>query len=665
MRQRTVNTNYDNPWFAAYELVNKFNRIREIGSVQLDYQVFQDLKIKGRYSYNGSNEKSSYQQPWSSYSGDGGGSNTAKGYYSETITNLREMNADLLISWEKQIGKFDIRPSFGGNYMTQRNYNMNAGGKNLVIPGLYTLSNVEREGLSYSSLSYKKNIYSVYALANLSYGNMIYLDVTARNDWSSTLPEANRSYFYPSASLSVLLNEMFTVPEWISLFKFRTGWAQVGKDTDPYEIATVLKQGAWGDKFTYSLPSNLTNVNLKPEIATSFEVGTDISLFNNRLGAGFTYYSVENKNQILNASTSAFSGYTAAIINAGLVQNRGIEIELTMSPVKMHHWNWDMNVNFTRERSKLKELTTGIDQYQFWQSTQVYCITQLGDDIGDIYARDCVRVAEGEYKGWPLLDSNGRLQRNNAEYQKVGNFTHDFMMGFQSSLRYKNLMLSLSLDWRQGGKYYDQTMMRLTRAGKVEKFRPDSNSSTFTGILSNHTFQGNTDELIREIKNNPEVYQNNVWVGGRTEELGGFLYGGVHDGSFYPGVISDGKGGYKENFGAEGTKYIHAYQVYETSGGFWDRASSNKWFYDASFIKLREIVLSYSLPKSLACKFLAQDITVSAFMKNIILWSAAKTNMDPESTYKQYGNGTLWQGASTWNGSPIIMPAGFKLSVNF
>ncbi len=161
VQQRTVNTNYDNPWFSAYELKNKFNRMRQIGSVKLEYQILPELKLMGRYSFNGSNEKNSYQQPWLSYSGDGGGDKTPYGHYEETITNLREMNADFLLSWEKKIGKFDIQPSVGGNIMRQRNYGMYAGGDNLVIPGLYTLANVESTGLEYEGGTYKK-IFTVF-----------------------------------------------------------------------------------------------------------------------------------------------------------------------------------------------------------------------------------------------------------------------------------------------------------------------------------------------------------------------------------------------------------------------------------------------------------------------------------------------------------------------
>ena len=670
--QRGINKAHDNPWFAAYELKDGFNRMRGFGNLKLDYQILTDLKVMGRYAFNSNNEKRVYRQAWSSYGGDGGGNSKAQGTYNETISNKREMNADFLVSYKKKFGKIELAPSVGGNLMTQRNYKMYAGGDPLVLPGLYTLSNVSRDGLTYFDKSYKKNIYSVYGLVNLSYNNMIYLDATARNDWSSTLPEANRSYFYPSVSMSVLVNEMVSLPSWVSLLKLRSGISQVGKDTDPYEIATVLDQGTWGSNTTYSVPSSLSNVNLKPEIASAFEIGTDVSFLDNRLGFDFTYYKVQNKNQILDASTSVMSGYTSATINAGNVENKGLEIGLYAVPVKTSDLTWNVNLNFTRERSQLKELTEGIDQFQFWESTSVYSWTKVGDYIGDIYGRDMLRVTEGEYKGWALLDSNGKLQRNDSDAEKIGNYMHDFMMGLQTSLSYKNVAISFSFDWRQGGEYYDQTMMRLTRAGKVEKFHKDANSSTFTGILSNNSFNGDNAALASEIKSHPEIYQNNTWVGGRTQDLGGFIYNGVYEGSFFPGVISDGNGGYIENFGEDGTKLIKAYDVYQPSGGFWSTATRNKWIYDASFIKLREVALSYTLPKTVSHLILAQNITLSAFMKNIILWAANKTNQDPESIYNQSNiydptssTNVLKQGCSLWNASPIIMPAGFKINVTF
>ncbi len=667
--QRNFNTAHDNPWFAAYELKDGFDRMRMFGNMKLEYQVLPDLKIMGRYALNSNNYKRFYRQAWSSYGGDGGGSNKPQGTYNETISNLREMNSDFLISYKKQFGKFEVDPSVGGNIMTQRRYEMYAGGDPLVLPGLYTLSNVDRDGLTYYDETYKKNIYSVYGLLSLSYNNMIFLDATARNDWSSTLPEDNRSYFYPSASLSVLLNEMFTLPSSISLLKLRSGLSQVGKDTDPYVIARVLNQGTWGSNTMYAVPKNLPNINLKPEIAKAFEIGTDISLYKNRLGGDFTFYKVQNTNQILNASTSAMSGYTAATINAGNVENRGIEIGLYAIPVQSKDWNWDVHVNFTRERSKLKELTEGIDQFQFWESTSVYSWTKVGDYIGDIYTRDMVRVEDKDspYYDWPLLDSNGKLQRNNSDVVKAGNYMHDFMMGLQTSVSYKKVTVSFSFDWRQGGEYYDQTMMRLARAGKVEYFHDNANSSTFSGILNNNSFNGDNAALAAEIKAHPEIYQNDVWVGGRTADLGGFLYSnGTYEGAFFPGVISDGEGGYIENFGEEGTKYVKAYDVFQPSGGFWSTATRNKWIYDASFIKLREVVVSYTLPESFANKIYAQNITISGFMKNIVLWAANKTNQDPESVYNQNSiTGVTNQGRSLWNASPIVMPVGFKVNVSF
>lgn len=671
IQQRNFNAAHDNPWFAAYELQDKFDRMRMFGNIKLEYQILPDLKIMGRYAYNSNNEKRVYRQAWSGYGGDGGGQNKPQGTLNERINNQREMNSDVLLSYKKSLGKFEIAPSAGGNLMTQRSYALYAGGDPLVLPGLYTLSNVNRDGLNYSDFTYKKNIYSAYGLLDLSYDNMIFLNATARNDWSSTLPKDNRSYFYPSLSLSVLLNEMLPLPSWVSLLKLRSGVSQVGKDTNPYVIATVLNQGMWGTNTTYNVPGNLPNINLKPEIAKAFEIGTDISFFNNRLGADFTYYKVQNTNQILNASTSSTSGYTAATINAGNIENYGVEIGLNVTPVRTKNWNWDIRANFTRERSRLKALTPGIDQFMFWGSTHVFAITQVGELIGDIYTRDMIRVEDknSPYYGWPLLNSNGKLQRNNNNDAmiKVGNFLPDFMVGMQTGLSYKRISLSLSIDWRQGGTYYDQTMLRLARAGKVEYFHNDANSSTFTGILSNNSFKGDNEALANEIKSHPEIYQKDTWVGGRTQDLGGFLYSnGVYEGAFFPGVISDGAGGYIENFGGAGTKYVKAYDIFQPSGGFWDAAMRYKWFYSSSFVKLRELAISYALPDTWAHKVLAQHISIAGFMKNLILFAANKTNQDPESIYNQNPlTGSTEQGRNIWNASPIIMPVGLKLNVSF
>ncbi|MEI6678727.1 MAG: SusC/RagA family TonB-linked outer membrane protein [Mariniphaga sp.] len=666
--QKGVSTNYDNPWFAAYELKDGFNRLRMLGSVKLDYQILPDLKLMGRYAYNYNDNKRTYRQPWSSYGGDGGGNNRANGMYNEQIDNQREMNADFMISYTKKIGKFQIDPSFGGNLMKQRSYSMYGGGDKLVLAGLYTLSNVDRSSLTYYDYSYKKNIYSVYGLVNMSYNNMIYLDATARNDWSSTLPEANRSYFYPSASLSVLVNEMLTLPSWVSLFKVRSGVSQVGKDTSPYAIATILSQGTWGASTTYSVPGSLPNINLKPEIASSFEIGTDVSFLKNRLGFDFTYYKVQNKNQILNAATASMSGYGSATINAGNIENTGIEIGLNAVPWKTKDWTWDINANFTKERSQLKELTPGINQFLFWASREVYAWTKVGGYVGDFYGTDSKRVPDGPYKGWNLLDANGKLQNGPAGGDYIGSYMPDFRVGMQTSLSYKSFSLSLSFDWRQGGKYMDETMLRLGRGGKVEYTHPgDPGSSTFSGILGSKSFNGDLNAIANEIKTHPEVYQNNVWVGGRTQDLGGFPYpaAGTNEGAYFPGVISDGKGGYIENFGAAGTKLIKAYDVFQPTGGYFYLDQRTEWVYDASFVKLREIALSYTLPPSWAGKVGAQSIILSGFMKNILLYAANKTNQDPESMYNQQPNGNTMQGYVLWNGSPIVMPVGFKVNVTF
>jgi hypothetical protein len=214
----------------------------------------------------------------------------------------------------------------------------------------------------------------------------------------------------------------------------------------------------------------------------------------------------------------------------------------------------------------------------------------------------------------------------------------------------------------------DETMLRLGRAGKVENYHGDDpGSSTFSGILGNNSYNGDMNALANEIKSHPEIYQNNVWIGGRTQDLGGFLYSnGTYEGAYFPGVISDGKGGYIENFGAAGTKIIKAFDVFQPTGGYFYLDQKTEWVYDATFVKLREIAVSYTLPKLWAGKVGAQDIVLSGFMKNILLYAANKTNQDPESIYNNNPlTGQTMQGFVLWNGSPIIMPVGFKVNVTF
>jgi len=662
IQQNVWDDHFNNPWFTAYVNVNKFEKINPYGNIKFDWTITPQLSLMARIGTFSQTYTTQSQHGWSEV-------RNRQGSYNYASSNSQETNADFLLTYKKGFGDFSLNLSGGGNLMYQHGASSSIGGQNLVLPGLYTSGNVDKGFLNFGNSFYKKRINSLYGMASLDYKKVVYLDLTSRNDWSSTLPENNRSYFYPSASLSFIMSDILQLPSFVSLFKLRGGWAQVGKDTNPYQQSQTLVKSTWGTTTIYSLQTTMANNNLKPESIVSSEAGVDLSLFNNRLGFNITYYKVDDKDQIMSISTPATTGYTLASVNAGIVSNSGVEIVLHGVPVKTSALTWDVNFVYTRDRSKLKALPEGISVFQFWAAQNAYNQTKVGDNIGDVWGNDVVRVADGPYQGWPLLDGNGYVQREPV-LKKIGNVINDFTVGFQTNVSYKRFTVSASFDWRQGGNYYSESMLRMTRDGRQESWYKGDGSSTFTGILSNNSFNGNKDQLAQEIKNNPARYNGAnglTWVGGRTEALGGFPLAstGLSNGAFFPGVRSDGNGGYIENFGGAGTKYFAADNIAGGSG-YWDQGVQT-WMYDASFLKLRELAVAYNFSPAMANHIKAQALSLSLFMRNLILWTKAKNNIDPESAgYFKTDPGAPYElGYDRANMAPWTAVMGLKLNVQF
>jgi TonB-linked SusC/RagA family outer membrane protein len=665
VQQNVWGSDFNNPWFNVYENVSGFSKVRPYGSVKFDYDITKDLTLMARIgSFNESNISES-RTALSDH-------NRRNGSYTYISAVSQEVNTDVLLSYKKEVKDFSFNVSGGGNLVFMNASSSSINGQKLILPGLYTAGNIDKSAVGYGSGKSKKRINGLYGMASIGWKEMVYLDVTGRNDWSSTLPIDNRSYFYPSASLSVLVNQLLHLPESISLLKVRGGWAKVGKDTNPYQLAMTLEQALWGDNTQFGLPGTRPSSNLIPESIISSEVGLDFSMFKNRLGLNVTYYEMEDKNQITNVSVAPESGYLTANINAGIVKNKGIEVSLHAIPVQTKNLTWDVNFNFTKERSRITQLPAGVSNYQFWNRANIYSQTNVGGVVGDVWGNDVVRVKDGPYAGWPLLDDNGYVKLDPA-LKKVGNVMNDFALSFQTSVSYKRFNLSANVDWRQGGQYYSESMKRLSRDGRQDSWHKGDGSSTLTGILSNKSYNGDNNKLAAEIKGNPGRYNaadGLTWVGGRDADYGGFEYGGaIANGAFFPGVRSDGAGGYVENFGAAGTKYFRADLIADPGSGYWSRGVQT-WMYDASFIKLRELALSYNLPDGIAKAISAKGISVSGFMRNLMLWTKAKNNIDPETainnmntretTGKNYALG--YERAAMY---PWTLTMGLKLSVQF
>jgi len=649
---------FDNPWFLAYEAINSFSRNRGYGNVKATWQITPEFSVMARYGLDMYSEHRETHIAKSQ-------SRNPNGVFGIDEIFHSERNSDVLATYNKRLSDWDFNVSAGGNIMYQRGTDFknstNAGG--LVVPGLYNFSNVLPSSLVFSNYSFQKAIYSVYGLASVGYKNMAYIDLTARNDWSSTLPVENRSYFYPSASVSILLNQVLQMPSYVNLFKIRAGAAQVGKDTNPYSLSPVTQNGgAWGDETSLVIPGTLLNPQLKPEIATSYEYGADLAFLNNRLRLKGTVYRSDNKNQILPINLPQSSGYGAKLINAGLVRSEGVELMLGLTPTAASSkLQWDVNINFSKNKTIIEELTEGMDHFVLWTEAKGGAWTYVGQTIGDIYDRKLVTVDDksSKYYGYPILDEDGSWQDYGGgltDAVKIGNFNPKFSMGLQTSLSYKGFTLTASFDWRNGGDFISQTY-RYTES--------DLHSQRF--LDNTIKYFGPQANLPQYLMDNADKYIKGIHVvGGPTQALGGFEHteGGItlHDGVFNPGVIeeTDDDGnfiGYKENLGGPDTKYIRYQDNYPWS---FTKAA----LFDASFIKLREVSLSYAIPNSWSQKIGLQHAVVSVFSRDIILWTKAKIGIDPERAFQPSGTG-FEHGVEFNNTLPWVMPIGIKLSLNF
>lgn len=668
---KRVGGNYENPWMLAYDVNNSFNRYQLFGNVVANWTISPKFDLMGRVVMNKSDEVRETKI------GPGYTQEPNNGAYGIWTGNNLETNMDVLATYKNEWTDFSLTASAGGNIRYEKASNVSNSSKNgsgLVMPNLFTVSNISANALNYSSFRNQRAMNSVYGLVNLGWRETFYLDLTARNDWSSTLPSANRSYFYPSASLSVILNELVEMGNNVDLIKLRGGWAQVGNDTDPYNLEPVYgNAGQWGEAIRLTKPSNLFAPNLKPEVANSFEIGPEIRMFSNRLRFEGTYYRWDNRNQILSVPLAASTGFSNSIINAGLIQSKGVEFILGATPLKTADWTLDLDFNFTKNDTRILELAEEIEFIQFWDQARVRNIAYVKNDatgedgrIGNLYSRKVRRVTDpnSPYYRYPILGSGLDAEwEGEEEYSKVGNYNPDFILGLQTTLSYKNFTLSMTFDWRSGGQYVSQTYRYMSESVHMQTWLDELvHPGALGGAPSDELRDwviANADQLLYSDRLRP--------VGGPGPEYGGFpeSFSGVtvYDGTFAPGVMGhyDDDGNFileSENLGNPGTIFLPYVVSYP-----WDIGQAN--MFDADYIKLREVSLNYRLPASVARKLRMENVNFSLYSRNIMLWAKdADTGVDPERAYQPEG-GRLIQGVERYNVNPWVVPIGFKLGFTF
>jgi TonB-linked SusC/RagA family outer membrane protein len=441
------------------------------------------------------------------------GTNGTNAVYGKSYTTISESNSDLLLNFNKTFGKLAIMANAGGAVMNLKTDGLEAGSGYLVLYGFHRLSNGSL--VTASDYTTEKEIQSVLGNVQLAYDNYAYLDITARNDWSSTLPARNRSYFYSSVNFSGIISDMVSLPKQISFLKVRASWAQVGNDTDPYRLMQV-----------YSLPPKVNGVHmwgdvgltkpfddLKPERTTSLEFGLDLRLLHNRIGVDFTYYRSNTINQILSLPIPPSSGYEQKYINAGRMQSSGFELMLNTTLVKSNAWQWEVNLNWGTNRSECVALTPGIQKLTLGSLRIGEVVVLEGGRYGDIRSKVFLRDEAGRMQ----VDDDGLPQKSN-EFETIGNISPDWTGSLMSRLQYKNFVLNVLIDVRQGGDVLSVTDALASEAGTGARTVAGRDGMVVEGVTS--AGQPNTKTITAQ-----QYWQS---VGGAYGVGEAFLY----DGSF-------------------------------------------------------------------------------------------------------------------------------------
>ena len=552
----------DNPYWTRYRNYENDGRDRFYGNIGFTYEFFDFLKLTAKVNQDYYTDRREERVAI--------GSN-ATPLYKQGIRTLSERNAEFLFQFNKRFSDdFSLGATFGGNQMTRiyhRDVGETQGG--LSLAGFYNLINSKDSPLI-DQYRRKKRINSLYGSTSLGYKNMYYLDLTLRSDWSSTLPEDNNQYLYPSATASWVFSELDALSnlDWLSFGKLRVGWAQVGSDTDPYQLYDIYRaKESFGSNPIYTVPNKLFNDQLKPERTNDLEFGADVRFFDGRLGLDVTYYSMETVDQIIDIDISGTTGFGSKVINAGKITNKGVEVLLTGTPIKTSDFRWDVTINWAKNKNEVVELADGITNYRLANAPFAVSVNAtVGEPYGNLTGRNYLFTDDGQR----IVSYDGTYERT-EDTEPLGNVMPDWTGGINNSFTYKNINLSFLIDIRKGGQFFSTSYMWGLYSGMLEK-----------SVANNVREDGIVLDGVMEDPANPGQYMQNTMV------CDAGSYGLYH-------------------------YYVHAMDVF-----------------DADYIKLRELTLGYTLPNNMLKKVPFSNIRIAFVARNLFTWGTSVKGIDPD-----------------------------------
>lgn len=605
------NSNYhNNPYWTLYKNTNSQQKDHVYGNISADYKIADWISLNGRVGTDWYHIfKKAVTADRSNGVRPGGSFNQSQSYKQET-------NADLYFIVNKKINdNFSGNGTFGANYRDYNYHNTYTQALSLTVPDLFTIGNVSGNPVAQQTdTKFRSN--SVYASASFDYKKWFYLDLTARNDWSSTLPSNNWSFFYPSATMSWIASDLFKFdPKIVSFAKLRASWAQVGNATDAYQLAmTYTSSDPYDGTTPFRLPTTMPALNLKPESITSTEVGAELKFFQNRFGLNVTYYDKVAKDQIMDIDISDASGYDKMKINAGEIENKGVELELQGQILKSDRGlNWNVAVNWAKNKNQVNKLYSDLKKYQIassWGSVTIEAIP--GEAFGVIKSVGF----KTDDKGNVIVGSNG-IPLSTATPVEVGNVMPKWTGGINNSFEYRNFNASFLIDMRWGGSVFSVT----------DWFGGMSGVSEETAQTASRA--GTNGKNIREV---------------------GLVVG--------QDVLKD-----RTVVKADGTTNDIVVSVQDYYESYW--GIPQQGIIDASYIKFRELTFGYSIPRSILSKIGAiQSANISFVGRNLALLWTHKSNdigIDPETAF---GTTNAGMGIEQYQ-LPATRSLGFKVSLTF
>ncbi|MCQ6956502.1 SusC/RagA family TonB-linked outer membrane protein [Mucilaginibacter aquariorum] len=578
LQQRNYNTSYyNNPYFQAYEYLRSYDKNNTFGSLDLNYKISPELSIQFRNGINSYDLNRTYKEP-KSYIGY---SNISKGNFTVNTASYFDIASDLIADYNHTFtDKIKLHAQVGGSNYYRSNKYGSTYTDGLTVPGFYNLSNSANPVQGNNFLEERRTS-SVYGVLDLEFLNGIYLTATGRNDIISTLPVANNSFFYPSVSASVVISQFVTLPQWFSYLKTRGSWSRVSSATlndNAYTysyLPSYNKGTTWNNTPALSYGNAILNPNIQPQTSDSWEVGIDTKFFNNRLSLEATYYQTRDYNNIVSIPLSISSGYSSQLENGNVYQRKGLELVLGGSPIKTNSFRWDVAANFSQYRRYLKEI---------YQNAPTLGYLKVGDRADKIYTS----VYQKDPQGNIIYQSNGFPLDDNFQ-RFIGNQDPNWTYGLENTFTYKNFALKILVDGRIGGMMYSTTNQKMwwggTNPGTVNHYRDEANEGK-------ETFVGKGVVVV----SGEATYDAN---GNITQDTRVF---------------------------APNTKAVN-YIDYMTNTS--NSAYNNYNYFSQTFLKLREVTLTWQVPNKWLGKSFVKGINLSAVGRNLLLFSKMP-NVDPD-----------------------------------